>query len=53
MDSQGHILTDNLDPTAYVDMFAEGAERWSYLKFPYYTPHGYPEGMYRSARWPA
>jgi NAD-reducing hydrogenase large subunit len=47
MDSQGHILADNLDPTAYIDMFAEGAERWSYLKFPYYTPHGYPEGMYR------
>jgi NAD-reducing hydrogenase large subunit len=47
MDSQGHILADNLAPAAYVDMFSEAAERWSFLKFPYYTPHGYPEGMYR------
>ena len=47
MDAQGHILADNLTPDAYVTMFAEAAERWSYLKFPYYTPYGYPEGMYR------
>lgn len=47
MDAQGHILADNVAPEAYAGLFGEAAEAWSYLKFPYYTPHGYPEGMYR------
>jgi NAD-reducing hydrogenase large subunit len=47
MDSQGNILEDQLDPRAYHDHLAEATEQWSYLKFPYYLPYGYPKGMYR------
>ena len=31
----------------YLDHIAEHVENWSYLKFPYYKPMGYPEGSYR------
>jgi NAD-reducing hydrogenase large subunit len=47
VDSTGAILADQLDPAKYTDYIAEAAEPWSYLKFPYYKPRGYPEGMYR------
>jgi NAD-reducing hydrogenase large subunit len=38
---QGH------DPSRYFEILREASEPWSYLKFPYYEPKGYPEGMYR------
>lgn len=31
----------------YLDFIGEHVEPWSYLKFPYYKPNGYPDGMYR------
>ena len=31
----------------YLDMIAEHVEPWSYLKFPYYKPMGFPGGVYR------
>lgn len=31
----------------YLDHIAEHVEHWSYLKFPYYKPLGFPEGVYR------
>jgi NAD-reducing hydrogenase large subunit len=31
----------------YLDKIAEHVEPWSYLKFPYYKPLGYPGGVYR------
>ena len=34
-------------PKNYLDHIAEHVEDWSYLKFPYYKPLGYPEGAYR------
>ena len=34
-------------PARFKDFIAEAVEPWTYLKFPYYKPHGYPEGMYR------
>jgi len=47
VDSSGKIIADKLDPVNYPDYIAEKVEKWSYLKFPYYKPRGYPEGMYR------
>ena len=31
----------------YADWIGEAVEPWSYLKFPYYKPLGYPDGIYR------
>jgi NAD-reducing hydrogenase large subunit len=47
MDSGGNTIEDNIDPRSYADHFGEATESWSYLKFPYYKPLGYPKGMYR------
>jgi NAD-reducing hydrogenase large subunit len=47
MDSQGNIVADNLSEDDYQDFLGEAVESWSYLKFPYYKPMGYPEGIYR------
>jgi NAD-reducing hydrogenase large subunit len=47
MDAAGNTITDKLDPKKYYEYFGEASEQWSYLKFPYYKPLGYPEGMYR------
>ena len=37
------------DPKQYLDYVQERTEDWTYLKFPYYKPMGYPEGVYRVA----
>jgi NAD-reducing hydrogenase large subunit len=34
-------------PKDYLDHIAEHVEDWSYLKFPYYKPLGFPGGAYR------
>ena len=34
-------------PKDYLDHIAEHVEDWSYLKFPYYKPLGFPDGAYR------
>jgi NAD-reducing hydrogenase large subunit len=47
MDADGNILADQVDPAHYQDVVGEASEAWSYLKFPYYKPYGYPDGMYR------
>lgn len=46
-DSAGNIVADNLSEDDYQDFIGESVEKWSYLKFPYYKPLGYPEGIYR------
>jgi NAD-reducing hydrogenase large subunit len=49
MDQDGRILED-IPPENYRQIFDEAVESWSYLKFPYYKPHGqknYGDGMYR------
>lgn len=38
---------DHFDGRKYLDYIGERVESWSYLKFPYYKPMGYPEGTYR------
>jgi NAD-reducing hydrogenase large subunit len=47
MDSNGKIIADNLSEDNYRDFVGEATEPWSYLKFPYYKPLGYPDGIYR------
>lgn len=47
VDSEGNIVADNLSEDHYQDFIGEAVETWSYLKFPYYKPMGYPEGIYR------
>ena len=47
VDSQGTIVADHLSEDDYQSFLGEAVENWSYLKFPYYKPLGYPEGIYR------
>jgi NAD-reducing hydrogenase large subunit len=46
-DSQGNIVADGLCEDDYHTFLGEAVEPWSYLKFPYYQPLGYPDGIYR------
>lgn len=47
IDSTGRIVADGLSEDDYAAFLGEAVESWSYLKFPYYKPLGYPEGIYR------
>jgi NAD-reducing hydrogenase large subunit len=47
VDATGKIVADRLKPENYADYIEEAVEPWSYLKFPYYKPLGYPDGIYR------
>ena len=47
IDSEGNIVADQLREEDYQDFMGEAVENWSYLKFPYYKPLGYPDGIYR------
>ena len=47
VDAVGNIVADQLDPTRYMEYIEEAVEPDSYLKSPYYKPHGYPEGIFR------
>ncbi|MBP0015773.1 MAG: Ni/Fe hydrogenase subunit alpha [Roseofilum sp. SBFL] len=47
IDSEGNIIADQLSEDNYQDFIGEAVENWSYLKFPYYKPLGYPDGIYR------
>jgi len=46
-DSAGNTIADHLSEDNYRDFLGEAVESWSYLKFPYYKPLGYPDGIYR------
>lgn len=43
VDSAGNIIADKLDPTRYQEFIGEAVESYTYLKFPYYRPLGYPD----------
>ncbi|HXK58967.1 MAG TPA: Ni/Fe hydrogenase subunit alpha [Acidobacteriota bacterium] len=47
VDSTGNIVADHVDPCNYQEFLGEAVEPWTYLKFPYYKPLGYPNGIYR------
>jgi NAD-reducing hydrogenase large subunit len=46
-DSKGNIIEDGVEPADYEAVIAEAVEPFTYMKFPYYRPMGYPLGMYR------
>jgi NAD-reducing hydrogenase large subunit len=47
MDAGGKIIADQLAPEDYQNYIGEAIEPWTFLKFPYYKPAGYPQGIYR------
>lgn len=46
MDKNGNVVNDFVDKD-YLKYIGERVEDWSYLKFPFYKPFGWPEGVYR------
>lgn len=46
-DADGKTPEDGRDPADYLSIISEATEQWSYLKFPFYRPLGYPNGAYR------
>ncbi|MBM3492819.1 MAG: Ni/Fe hydrogenase subunit alpha [Armatimonadetes bacterium] len=47
VDGAGNVIADHLQARDYQSYIGEAVESWSYLKFPYYKPMGYPDGCYR------
>jgi NAD-reducing hydrogenase large subunit len=47
VDAQGEIVADGLTPRELLANVGEAVEPWTYLKFPFWKPLGYPGGMYR------
>jgi NAD-reducing hydrogenase large subunit len=46
-DAGGEIVHDQVPPSNYLDYISEAVEPWSYMKFPFISALGYPQGMYR------
>jgi NAD-reducing hydrogenase large subunit len=47
IDAKGIVLMDNLEAAHFDEAIGEAVEPFSYMKFPYYKPMGYPAGSYR------
>jgi len=47
VDSEGNVVADRLDPQRYHTFIEEASEEWTFMKFAYYKPLGYPGGKYR------
>jgi NAD-reducing hydrogenase large subunit len=47
IDSEGNVIAGELDPARYADFIGEAVENFTFMKFPYYRPLGYPGGTYR------
>jgi NAD-reducing hydrogenase large subunit len=47
IDSKGNIVEDGIDANRFTEVIGEAVEPYSYTKFAYYKPLGYPEGSYR------
>jgi NAD-reducing hydrogenase large subunit len=41
------MFHDQISPDKYLDYISEAVEPWSYMKFPFISKLGYPNGMYR------
>lgn len=46
-DAKGNIVEDMVPTDEYERIIGEAVEDFSYMKFPYFKPMGYPEGIYR------
>ena len=47
IDSEGNVIAGELNPAHYAEFIGEAVEPYTYMKFPYYKPLGYPGGTYR------
>ena len=47
IDAKGNIIDDGITATKFTEVIGEAVEPYSYTKFAYYKPLGYPEGCYR------
>lgn len=47
VDAERNIVAEGLDPHRYASYIGEASEEWSFMKFPFYKPLGYPGGCYR------
>ena len=47
IDPQGNIIEDSINANRFTEVIGEAVENYTYTKFVYYKPLGYPEGSYR------
>ena len=47
IDAEGNIVEDGITASRFTEVIGEAVEPYSYTKFAYYKPLGYPEGSYR------
>jgi NAD-reducing hydrogenase large subunit len=47
VDEAGSCVAEGLDPARYFEYLGEASEDYSFVKFPFYRPRGYPRGYYR------
>ena len=47
IDAQGNTIEDGITASRYNEVIGEAVEPYSYTKFAYYKPLGYPDGSYR------
>jgi NAD-reducing hydrogenase large subunit len=47
IDAKGAIVEDGITASRFTEVIGEAVENYSYTKFAYYKPLGYPEGSYR------
>ncbi|MBN1680144.1 MAG: Ni/Fe hydrogenase subunit alpha [Anaerolineae bacterium] len=47
VDERGSMLVPGFAPDSYQEYIGEAVEPWTFMKFPYYKPVGYPDGIYR------
>jgi NAD-reducing hydrogenase large subunit len=47
IDAQGKTIEDGITASRYTEVIGEAVENYSYTKFAYYKPLGYPQGSYR------
>ncbi len=47
IDAKGNIVDDGITASRFTEVIGEAVEAYSYTKFAYYKPLGYPEGSYR------
>ncbi len=47
IDPAGKIIEDGMDADRFAEVIGEAVESYSYTKFAYYKPLGYPQGCYR------
>jgi NAD-reducing hydrogenase large subunit len=47
IDAQGNTIEEGITASRYTEVIGEAVEPYSYTKFAYYKPLGYPQGSYR------